>query len=293
MEIKRINLVMALSLCLLIVKCAGQSMNSHTANVSAKDSSVYNKLLQMDFDKYISTESVGQFLNDVGSEYKDSTLGFAPTSYLRYITFSYSDKLWVELQVNDFKYMSSWNPKHKWDIGKFMKEKIGAIRFKYNGECVKCIEENQNSIDGKFQNNERKNSQQSVSYKPNFPYRAFPKSILNENTPLDTTFSYRILEHPIYGSLPSNIFGKNTKGTGEFYVIIDTNKHITDIKPIDFEFYRNRTLVYQYKEGSNIEMDAALKKYLLMFMQDKPFIQNNPVTQQEHPTYCFIGFYKT
>jgi hypothetical protein len=117
----------------------GQTRDNVKMIVDVKDSALYNKLQQMDFNKYIGSVTVGNFLKDIGLNYKDSTLGFAPPSYLRYILFAYSDKLWIELQVNEFRHMSSWNPEHKWDTENFKKEKIGAIRFKYEGKCIKCI----------------------------------------------------------------------------------------------------------------------------------------------------------
>ncbi len=130
-------LTIVILICSTDLSCKGQHRSNEIV-INTTDTAVYNKLMSMEFENYIGKATVDQFLTDVGIEYKDSTLGFAPTSYLRYIIFGYSDKLSVEIQVNEFKHMSSWSPEHKWDIKKFKMEKIGEIRFKYLGECIKC-----------------------------------------------------------------------------------------------------------------------------------------------------------
>ena len=139
----------------------------------------------------------------------------------------------------------------------------------------------------------KKASKQNTEFTPNFPYRALNKSALNKNEPpLDTTFDYKILDKPIHGELPKNIFGSKAKGTAEFYSMIDANKNVVDVKLIECEFYNKGNIVYQYKENANIAVDNKLKQYLLDFIKDKPFIQNNPTTLPQHPTYCFVDFYK-
>lgn len=134
---------------------------------------------------------------------------------------------------------------------------------------------------------------QNVEYMPNLPYRALNKGVLSKNEPpLDTTFDYKVLEKIIDAALPKNIFGTKAMGTAEFYSMIDTNKHVVDIKLIECEFYKKGHLVYNYKENSKAEADSNLKKYLLELMQSTPFVQNKPATLPLHPTYCFVRFYQ-
>jgi hypothetical protein len=132
-----------------------------------------------------------------------------------------------------------------------------------------------------------KNATQTKPYvMPDLPYRALDKKAL------DTTFDYQVLQVPLYASLPDSIFGNKVKGAVEFYSMIDAGKHIADIKLIECRFYKKQQLVYEYNEKVSNQVDSKLKNYLLAFMQDKPFKQNKAVTLQQHPTYCYIGFYK-
>jgi hypothetical protein len=139
----------------------------------------------------------------------------------------------------------------------------------------------------------KKISKTPMHVMPNFPYRALTKGVLNKNNPpLDTTFDYKVLEHSIHGRLPKNIFNTKAMGTIEFFAMIDTSKHVVDIRVIECEFYKKQNLVYKYMENTSTVLDSNLRKYIINFMQDKPFIQNNPITLSQHPTYCFISFFK-
>lgn len=123
---------------------------------------------------------------------------------------------------------------------------------------------------------------------PDLPYRALDKK------GMDTTFDYQVLQNTMYATLPDSIFGKKVMGAVEFYSMINTDKSVTDIKIIECRFYKQNEalLVYEFNDKMNNQVDSKLKNYLLAFIKDKPFKQNKAVTLQQHPTYCYIGFYK-
>jgi hypothetical protein len=138
-DMKNIRIALVLTLYLFVLQGRGQTKSQQTDSVDKMDLSVYNRLMAMDFNKYVGSYSIERFLSDVGIKYKEATKGIAPPAYLRYMIYSYSDKLWVELQPNEFKHMQNWSPDRKWDTAKFKLETIGAIQFKYNGKCIKCV----------------------------------------------------------------------------------------------------------------------------------------------------------
>jgi hypothetical protein len=123
---------------------------------------------------------------------------------------------------------------------------------------------------------------------PDLPYRALDKK------GLDTTFDYQVLQNTIHATLPDSIFGKKVTGAVEFYSMINADKHVIDVKVIECRFYKmnSTSLVYEFNVKMNNEVDGKLKNYLLEFIQDKPFKQNKTVTLPQHPTYCYIRFYK-
>lgn len=119
---------------------------------------------------------------------------------------------------------------------------------------------------------------------PDLPYMALNKK------ELDTTFDYEILERTIYATLPKNIFSGKVTGTVEFYSMITKDKHVEDIKLITGKFHKKGKIIYEYKPDENDLISIKLKKYILGFIQDKPFRQTKPATLKYHPTYCYIKF---
>lgn len=76
--------------------------------------------------------------------------------------------------------------------------------------------------------------------------------------------------------------------------MINTNKYVADVKVIEWKFYKENSasLAYEFNEKMTNEVNSKLRNYLLAFIQDKPFKQNKAVTLQQHPTYCYVDFYK-
>ncbi len=126
------------TLCLLMISAGCKAQNSSTrVQVDNKDSAVFNKICSLDFAKYVDNQTVGSFLSDIGTNYTSYTFGTVRSNYLRFVYFVYSDEMWVEVKVNSFKYVESYNTFNTWNIEEFKKEQIGAIRFVYKGQFIK------------------------------------------------------------------------------------------------------------------------------------------------------------
>jgi len=126
---------------LLFSSCKAQQKFNDTIKVDNRDTGVYNRINAIDFEGYINKKTVEILLSDIGFNYTRYTYGTARNSYLRFVYFIYADNLWIEAQVNDFKFLESFSKEHKWNIEEFKKEKIGAIRFVYKNHIIKSVGE--------------------------------------------------------------------------------------------------------------------------------------------------------
>jgi hypothetical protein len=129
----------AVGFFLVFFGCKSSMSTTGTTKVENKDTTVYNRVYAMNFSNYIDKKDVNTFLKDIGVDYVKYTFGTARNSYLRFVYFVYSEDLWVEVQVNEFVFLESYSKEHKWNIEDFKKEKIGAIRLIYKGNCEKCL----------------------------------------------------------------------------------------------------------------------------------------------------------
>ncbi len=121
--------------------CVAQNKSVAKAGI-INDTTIFNRVSQMNFGDYINKKSIGEFLTDVGYSYSEHIYSTARPHYLQFIYFVFSDSLWLEIQPSTFDNTSIYNLKHKWDIDKLKKEKAGAIRLSYHLQCVKGCKPN-------------------------------------------------------------------------------------------------------------------------------------------------------
>jgi hypothetical protein len=128
-------------LCCLIVlistsffQVKGQRM------VSGEDSIIYNKLLRMDFKKYVD-KPVAVFFRNLGCKYRKAIPLMQKPGFIHRALFSFSDSLYLEIRVKKLGQKKKLNFDYKFNPEVFLSKDIEWICLKYAGACIKGCEQ--------------------------------------------------------------------------------------------------------------------------------------------------------
>ena len=134
-------------IAIILVQAAGcYAQNKSSASTgTTKDSVINNTIFQMDFGQYVEKKTIQEFLTDIGYNYSEHLYSTSRPHYLQFIYFVFSDNLWLEIEPKTFEHSSIYSIKHKWDIEKLKKEKVGEIRLYYYKLCTKGCKSNSDS----------------------------------------------------------------------------------------------------------------------------------------------------
>lgn len=136
------SFMIVVSLVAIVQEGCGQvNRNVDCRNCSPKDSTIVQRLSDMNFDSYHGKD-VGKFLEDLAYNYDKYTPYFKKPGYIWTIIFSYSDSLTIDIKVSDLNQNKPLNFGYTFNIEEFKKKKISMICFRYAGRCIKgCKDE--------------------------------------------------------------------------------------------------------------------------------------------------------
>jgi hypothetical protein len=105
-------------------------------NKTLSDSTILDSLLSIDKSRFIGN-AVDSFLNNKTiPKYQEYIFVDGKPGMLTGLNLKYSDNIFVELEVTQFKHMNPFDVNRKWRLDELRKEKISEIRIIYNNKEV-------------------------------------------------------------------------------------------------------------------------------------------------------------
>ena len=124
----------------LMITAAGTGLQAATIKsdheplavvVHKKDSVTLESLVAMDKKKF-KGKSINEFLNSEEAKgYSELTFKHTPDGTLQGIKVKYSEKLFLNIYVNDFKHLAPYNPNRSWSMDALKQEAVDEIRVVY------------------------------------------------------------------------------------------------------------------------------------------------------------------
>jgi hypothetical protein len=101
------------------------------------DRTSYKKLKCFKYNRYLNKQSIDVLMQKIGMVYVNHRFITVRVKNLRGVQFFINDNLSIEVFVNKFQKVESFNEKLDWKLEDVMQEIASAINIYYKGVCVK------------------------------------------------------------------------------------------------------------------------------------------------------------
>jgi hypothetical protein len=103
----------------------------HTPPAIGNDSITLDYLVGMDKKKFKGKTIAELLASEEAKGFTDLSFRYTPEGVLQGLKIKYSDQLFLNVYVADFKYLKPKNAKKQWDLEALKKESIDEIRVLY------------------------------------------------------------------------------------------------------------------------------------------------------------------
>ena len=133
----------SLFLCLNTSGCTSPEKNKEKSkedhvmdNKIISDSTIVDSLISIDKNSFIGKPVDSFLMNEIASKYKESVFVDAKPGMLTCLSLKYSDSVFVEIEVVEYKYMNPFDVNRKWSLDLFKREKISQIKILYDNKYI-------------------------------------------------------------------------------------------------------------------------------------------------------------
>ncbi len=121
-------------------KLKGYNTDKKIGKLEFNDSVLMINLLSVPMEKFIGG-SIEKFISDSTIKaYSDFIFVDQKPGELSFISFKYTDDIFIDIYIDDFKYLNQFNEQRRWDFELVKRERIDRIKILKGDSLIKVIQ---------------------------------------------------------------------------------------------------------------------------------------------------------